>query len=56
MLFRSEPVAGDDAREAVRVPLSAAVAIVASVGFTLAVGLFPDWLIEASKAAAGIAR
>jgi NADH-quinone oxidoreductase subunit N len=55
-MWIAEPVAGDDAREAVRVPVSAALAIVASVGFTLAVGLFPDWLIEASKAAAGIAR
>ena len=55
-MWIAEPEAGDDAREAVRVPLSAAVAITLSVGFTLVVGLFPDWLIDASKAAAGLAR
>jgi NADH-quinone oxidoreductase subunit N len=53
-MWIAEPEAGDDAREAVRVPLSAAVAITLSVGFTLVVGFFPDWLIDASKAAAGL--
>jgi len=38
--------AGDDAREPVRVPALLWVAITTSVGFTLAVGLFPGWLIS----------
>ena len=48
-MWITEPVAGDDVREAVRVPLSTGLAIAVSVGFTLAVGFFPGWLIEATK-------
>ena len=42
----ADPEAGDDAREAVRVPWTAAVGIVLSVGFTLAIGVAPGWLID----------
>ena len=48
-MWVAEPEAGDDAREAVRTPLSTTVAIVAAVGFTLLVGFFPGWLISASE-------
>jgi NADH-quinone oxidoreductase subunit N len=44
---------GDADREAVAVPLSTSVAIAASVGFTLVVGFFPGWLIDASRAISG---
>ena len=47
-MWIADPEAGDDAREAVRVPLLLNVAITLSVGFTLAVGFFPDWLIHAA--------
>ena len=47
-MWIAEPEAGDDAREAVRVPALLAVAITLSVGFTLVVGFFPDWLIHAA--------
>jgi NADH-quinone oxidoreductase subunit N len=48
-MWITDAEAGDDAREAVRVPVSSAIAITLSVGFTLLVGFFPGWLIEASK-------
>jgi NADH-quinone oxidoreductase subunit N len=48
-MWISEPEAGDDVREGVRIPVGAGIAIVASVGFTLAVGFFPGWVIDASK-------
>ena len=47
-MWIADPEAGDDAREAVRVPALLAVAITLSVGFTLAIGFFPDWLIHAA--------
>lgn len=47
----ADPVAGDDGREPVRVPLLAGVALVLSVAFTLAVGFYPTWLVDASKVA-----
>ena len=36
----------DEARQPLAVPLSSALAIAAAVGFTVAVGLFPEWLLE----------
>ena len=50
-MWVSEPESGDDGREAVRVPLWTGVALALSVGFTLVVGFFPGWLIDAAKAA-----
>jgi hypothetical protein len=35
----------------VRVPLWTGVALTLSVGFTLVVGFFPGWLIEATRVA-----
>jgi NADH-quinone oxidoreductase subunit N len=48
-VWLAEPEAGDDAREPVRVPVSVVVAVVLAVGFTLVVGFFPSWLIDASR-------
>jgi NADH-quinone oxidoreductase subunit N len=48
-MWISDPEAGDDDREPVRVPLSTGFAILLSVAFTLVVGVVPGWLVEASK-------
>jgi len=45
-MWVTEPEAGDDAREAVRVPALLGVAIGLSVAFTLVIGFFPGWLID----------
>ncbi len=45
-MWVSEPESGDDTRERVRVPSFLAVALTLSVGFTLVVGIFPEWLIR----------
>ena len=48
-VWMAEPTADDDKLEAVRVPLSSGLAIGAAMLFTLAVGVFPQWLITASE-------
>jgi hypothetical protein len=50
-MWVTEPEAGDAAREAIRVPVWTGIALTLSVGFTLAVGVYPAWLIDATKAA-----
>lgn len=50
-MWVTEPEAGDAAREAIRVPMWTGVALALSVGFTVAVGVYPGWLIDATKAA-----
>ena len=45
-MWIADPEAGDDAREEVRVPLYLGAALTLSMLFTLAIGLFPDWLIR----------
>jgi NADH-quinone oxidoreductase subunit N len=45
----------DDGRDQVRVPLSSGIAITLCVGFTLLVGVFPNWLINASDKVVEIA-
>ena len=47
-MWIAEPVAGDQDREAVRVPLATAVTITISVAFTLFIGFLPGWLIDAA--------
>ena len=47
-MWIADPEAGDDAREPVRVPALLGVAVSLSVAFTLVVGLFPGWLIDAT--------
>jgi NADH-quinone oxidoreductase subunit N len=39
----------DDEREPVRLPFSSGLAIAAAVGFTLFVGFFPNWLLDAAE-------
>ena len=46
----------DEARQPLAVPLSSALAIAAAVGFTVAVGLFPEWLLSAAEATTQFAR
>jgi NADH-quinone oxidoreductase subunit N len=46
----------DDPAAAVRIPLSAGVAIALAVGFTLVVGIFPDWLLDAAEQTTEFAR
>ena len=48
-MWMADPEAGDDARESVRVPLSAGVVITAGALFTLFAGVFPGWLIDATR-------
>ncbi|MBI4934787.1 MAG: NADH-quinone oxidoreductase subunit N [Actinobacteria bacterium] len=45
-MWIAEPESGDGGRESVRTPAYLTIAIALSVGFTLLVGLFPDWLIS----------
>ena len=45
-----------EAREPLPVPLSSGVAIAAAVGFTIVVGLFPEWLLSAAEATTQFAR
>lgn len=49
-MWVTEPESGDADREPVRVPVWTGVALALSVGFTLAVGFYPSWLIDAAKA------
>lgn len=53
-LADTEP--GDDAREPVRVPWTAAVGIVLSVGFTIAIGIAPGWLVDLGGSVSNLAR
>ena len=52
----ADPEAGDDAREAVRVPWTASVGIVISVAFTIAIGVAPGWLINLGSSVSQLAR
>ena len=53
-MWVTEPEAGDDSREAIRVPLWTGIALALSVGFTSLIGFYPGWLIDATKAAVAI--
>jgi NADH-quinone oxidoreductase subunit N len=48
-MWITEPEAGDEDRERVRVPLASAVAVLLAVGFTLFVGVVPGWLIDMAR-------
>ncbi|HEY7626047.1 MAG TPA: NADH-quinone oxidoreductase subunit N [Ilumatobacteraceae bacterium] len=50
-MWVTDPEPGDESVEAIRVPLWTTVALTVSVGFTLAIGFFPAWLVDAAKAA-----
>lgn len=47
-MWVSEAEAGDDEREPVRVPLLTGLVIAFAAIFTLAVGVAPDWIVDAS--------
>ena len=47
---------GDEAREQVRMPWTAIVGIVLSVGFTIAIGIAPGWLVDLSSSVTNLAR
>ncbi|MEO7369392.1 MAG: NADH-quinone oxidoreductase subunit N [Ilumatobacteraceae bacterium] len=53
-MWVTDPEAIDTAREAVRVPAWTGVALALSVGFTLAIGFYPSWLIDATKAVVAV--
>ena len=53
-MWVTEPESGDTEREVINVPLWTGVALALSVGFTLLIGFFPGWLIDATKAAVAI--
>jgi NADH-quinone oxidoreductase subunit N len=55
-MWLNDAEAGDDARESVRVPFTANVVITLATIFTLLVGVFPGWLIDAARTAASFAR
>ena len=55
-VWLAEPEAGDDDREPIRVPFSTGVAITLCAGFTLLVGFYPGWLIDASDKVIDVAR
>jgi NADH-quinone oxidoreductase subunit N len=46
----------DDEREPVRLPFSSGLAITAAVAFTLFVGFFPNWLLDAAEVTTQFAR
>jgi NADH-quinone oxidoreductase subunit N len=51
----TDPESGDEGREPVAVPVSVGVALVLAVGFTLVVGFFPSWIIDATRDAVTLA-
>jgi len=55
-MWLNDAEAGDDARESVRVPFTANVVVTLATIFTLLVGVFPGWLIDAARTAASFAR
>lgn len=55
-MWIAEPESGDETLEPVRVPLSTGLAITLSVGFTLLVGIFPGWLVDAAEQATFVIR
>lgn len=48
-MWLADAESGDENREVVRVPRSAAVVIAATTVFTLVAGVFPGWLIDAAR-------
>jgi NADH-quinone oxidoreductase subunit N len=53
-MWVTEPESGDAGREAIRVPLWTGVTLMLAVGFTLLIGFYPGWLIDATKAAVAV--
>ena len=55
-MWLSDAEAGDEKREAIAIPVSAGFVVAVSAGFTLLVGVWPSWLIDASQAALQLAK
>jgi NADH:ubiquinone oxidoreductase subunit 2 (subunit N) len=55
-MWLSDEESGDDQREAIKVPLTAGFVVAGSAFFTLLVGVWPSWLINASQAALQLAK
>lgn len=55
-MWLSDAESGDDGREAVGVPATANVVISLAALFTLLVGVFPGWLIDAARTASEFVR
>ncbi len=54
--WMSDPADDDDAPAKLPIPFTAGLAIALSAGFTIAVGLFPDWLLNAAETTTQFAR
>jgi NADH-quinone oxidoreductase subunit N len=54
--WMSDPIDDDDAPAKLPIPFTAGLAIALSAGFTIAVGLFPDWLLNAAETTTQFAR
>jgi NADH:ubiquinone oxidoreductase subunit 2 (subunit N) len=55
-MWLSDAESGDEAREKVAVPFTSALVVTVSVAFTLFAGIFPGWLIDASRDALVLVR
>jgi NADH-quinone oxidoreductase subunit N len=55
-MWLSDAEAGDEAREKVAVPVTSGIVILAAAVFTIVVGVFPGWLIDASRDALTLVR
>ncbi len=55
-VWMADPPPEGEALEPVRVPVASGLAIVAAVSFTLVVGIFPEWLLEAAETTTTFAR
>ena len=55
-MWLSDAESGDDQREKVAVPFTSALVVTVSVAFTLFAGIFPGWLIDASRDALVLVR
>jgi len=52
----ADPEAGDEEREAIQIPWTGGLAIALSVGFTIAIGVAPGWLIDIGSSVTNLAR
>jgi NADH-quinone oxidoreductase subunit N len=55
-MWIADPEPADEALEPVRVPWTSALGIALSVGFTLAIGFAPGWLIHLGNSVSQLAR
>ena len=55
-MWLSDSEAGDEAREKVAVPFTSGIVVLAAVVFTIVAGVFPGWLIDASRDALALVR